>query len=452
MLHPLTKLQSNVVTAIDNARNAFTDPSNSVVRQKLEEAFPGDPQTQEQVREKIAANLDEAFAGASLEQRDQTWFTPRNPMAGLAQSAMNVRALKGAAPSAADAGAGGAGAAPALAPLEQFGPLDPEWIECVIDGFKTQLKGKAPFVQHQNLSDFLQTIDDRVVIALVGDWGAHNDAAMKVAQQIRDAKPDIVIHLGDIYYAGQHNEATEALNIWPLADPVTKAIPPGTSFALNGNHEMFCGGDAYFGEVFQAFGQKASYFGLRNNFWQILAFDSAYVEFRLLSPEDAQKPDADARLASQWNWLVDKFKNSSLPTILLSHHEPISSSAQEFSDGENLRSDCQKFLAAAGRPPFGWFFGHEHLCTIYDFKPDLFPARGRLIGHGAIPHSPPAPGEQADPGCFPAFLMNTQANSDGNAMSGFALLKFDGEKIDISYINEDGSVFHAETWVANQAS
>jgi hypothetical protein len=186
MLHPLTRLKDNVVTAIKNARDAFNDPSNKVVQQKLQEAFPGDPQTQEQVRQKIAANLNEAFASASTDKRDQRWFTPRNPMAGLAQSAMNVRALKGAAPSAT--GSGGAGAAPALAPLQQFGPVDPEWIECVIDGFKTLLNGKAPFVQHQNLSDFLQNIDDRGVIALVGDWGAHNNAAKKVAQQIRDAK------------------------------------------------------------------------------------------------------------------------------------------------------------------------------------------------------------------------------------------------------------------------
>jgi hypothetical protein len=449
MLHPITSVKDNVVIAIKNARDAFNDPLNKTVQQKLQEAFPGDPQKQEQVRQEIAENLEEAFASTSADQRDQRWFTPRNPKAGLAQSAMNDRALKAAAPSATT-GSGGAGAAPALAPLQQFGPLDPEWIECVIDGFKTLSKGKAPFVQHQNLSDFLHNIDDQVVIALVGDWGAHNDAAQKVAQQIRNAKPDIVIHLGDIYYAGQDNEATEALNIWPLADPVTKVIPPGTSFALNGNHEMFCGGDAYFGKVFTAFGQKASYFGLRNHFWQILAFDSAYIEFRLLSPEDAQKPDADARLASQWIWLVDKFKNSSLPTILLSHHEPISSEAQEFSDGQNLRSDFQKFLAAAGRPPFGWFFGHEHLCTIYDFQPDLFPTRGRLIGHGSIPHSPPAPGQQAAPGCFPAFLMNTKANDDGDAVSGFALLKFDRETINIGYINEDGSVFHNENWVASQ--
>ncbi|HEY6342415.1 MAG TPA: hypothetical protein VIY49_13050 [Bryobacteraceae bacterium] len=117
MLHPLTRLKDNVVTAIKNARNAFNDPLNSVVQQKLREAFPGDPQTQEQVRQKIAANLSEAFAGASADQRDQRWFAPRNPMAGLAQSAMNVRPLRRASPSATDTGSGGgAGADPGCFP------------------------------------------------------------------------------------------------------------------------------------------------------------------------------------------------------------------------------------------------------------------------------------------------------------------------------------------------
>ena len=55
MLHPLTKFKDNVVTAIKNAHDAFSDPLNDVVRQKLQEAFPGDPQTQEQVRLQIAA-------------------------------------------------------------------------------------------------------------------------------------------------------------------------------------------------------------------------------------------------------------------------------------------------------------------------------------------------------------------------------------------------------------
>jgi hypothetical protein len=368
-------------------------------------------------------------------------------MAAIAQSAMNNRALDGEALAAA-AGSGTARAAAlAAAPFEQFGVSDPGWIECVIDGFQTLLHGKAAFIQHQNLSDFLFEIPDEITIALVGDWGAHNDAARAVANQITATHPDMVIHLGDIYYAGQRNEAEEALKMWPLADPTTGAIPPRTSFALNGNHEMFSGARPYFETVLPAFGQPASYFGFRNSKWQILAFDSAYVEHRLLPPDDA----TDVRLHSQWNWLVDKMRNSTLPTILLSHHEPVSAFAQEHSDGTKLRSDFQKFVTAAGRPVFGWFFGHEHRCTIYHDVQNV-PYLARLIGHGCIPHTAPPKDQQPEPGCVKFEKMNFAKNANGDAMSGFALLKFDRDQIDIQYINEDGSLFTKETWVAPLAN
>jgi len=440
MLHPITGDKGSVVNAIQNALAAFQDPNNPIVEQKLREAFP-DAAKRDQARQMIQDGLKKALDGASQSQTDPKWFTPRDPMAAIAQSAMNNRAGGGAR--AATAGSGPAAAAAlAAAAFEQFSVTDPGWIETVIDGFKTLLEGKAPFVQHQSLSDFLFTIDDQITIAIVGDWGADNDAARAVAKQITAKHPNIVIHLGDIYYAGQRNEAESTLRIWPLADPTTGDIPPHTSFALNGNHEMFSGGRPYFETVLPKFGQQASYFGLRNNHWQILAFDSAYIEHRLLPPDDP----ADARLRSQWNWLVDKMQHSKLPTILLSHHEPVSAFAQEHSDGANLRSDFQKFIAAAGRPIFGWFFGHEHRCTIYD-DPNI-PYSARLIGHGCIPHTAPPADQQPDPGCESFSNMNFAENADGEAMSGFALLKFDDDQIDIQYINEDGSVFMGETWVA----
>lgn len=437
MLDPITGDQDQVANAVQNAAQAFQQ-NNAVVQEKLQQAFP-DADQREIARQQIVKNLNHA-SNVVQKASDADWYLPRDQMTAVAQSAMNVHAMKSAAPVAAVAGAG----APAVgaAPFEQFGPLDPGWIECVVDGFKTLFGGKAKFVQHQNLNDFLYAIPH--TIAIVGDWGAHNDAAKKVADQIRAVKPDMVIHLGDIYYAGQDNEARDALKMWPLADPDTGAIPPGTSFSLNGNHEMFCGGHAYFGSVFQAFGQKASYFGLRNDKWQILAFDSAYIEHRLLPPDEAQQ--TDARLISQWNWLVDKVKNSKLPTILLSHHEPVSAFATEFADGQNLRADYKKFVAAAGRPVFGWFFGHEHRCTIYD-DPNV-PYFARLIGHGCIPHAPSPANQQPEPGCTAFSSMNNRANADGDAVAGFALLTFDGGNIDIKYIDEDGGTFKEEVWQA----
>ena len=443
MLHPVTGAKDAVLTAIRNAAAAFTS-NNSVVQEKMAGAF-ADPGEREQARQKIAAQLNQAAASSSQEPGDAAWFLPRDAGTGLVQSAMNARLQSGPAPAVAAGGGGGAVAVPALAeaPLQQFGPLDPDWIECVVDGFRTFVDGKAKFVQHQALSDFLTTIPDQTTIAIVGDWGADNDAARHVAAEIAAANPAMVIHLGDIYYAGQENEAEDMLKLWPLGGS-TDSIRPGTSFSLNGNHEMYSGGKAYFETVLPKFGQKASYFGLRNNFWQILAFDSAYIEQRLLSPADAAP--IDSRLASQWNWLVDKMKNSALATILLSHHQPISAFADENDAASNLRGDFQKFIAAAGRPIFGWFFGHEHRCTIYD-DPNV-PYFARLLGHGSIPHAPPPANQQPDPGCASFSRMNTRALPNGDAVSGFALLSFDRALIDIEYIDEDGSVFFSETWQA----
>lgn len=406
-------------------------------------AYP-DPTQREQERLQIAAKLGNAYEEVAQTNTDPRWFTAQTPLSGIAQSKMNTRAEQ-SQPMAARAGSAIENIAePAIAALQQFGPLDPRWIDCVIDGFKTEIEGKATFVQHQNLSDFLQQIPDQVTVAIVGDWGADNPAAHRVSQQIRAARPDILIHLGDIYYAGQEAEAKSALKIWPLSDPNTGTIRPGTSYSMNGNHEMYSGGRAYFGTVLKALGQKASYFGLRNSNWQILAFDSAYIDSRLLSPQDAAP--IDSRLASQWEWLVDKMKNSTLATILLSHHQPVSAFAQENGDAQGLRNDFEKFSAASGRPVFGWFFGHEHKCTIYN---DMrIPYLARLIGHGCIPHTPPPEDQQPEPGCFSFSKMNTRANANGDAVSGFALLKFDERDIYIKYVDEDGKVFLEEGWIA----
>ena len=100
--------------------------------------------------------------------------------------------------------------------------------------------------------------------------------------------------------------------------------------------------------------------------------------------------------------------------------------------------------AVDGVAPFAWFFGHEHKCTIYDDRVTGFKAR--LIGNGCIPHlAPPADYVPPD-GCVPFTEMNLRQTVDGDAVSGFALLTIDGPRLSTSYINQDGSIFHEETW------
>ncbi|MGH9447074.1 MAG: hypothetical protein ACRD3O_15270, partial [Terriglobia bacterium] len=49
-----------------------------------------------------------------------------------------------------------------------------------------------------------------VKIALVGDWGTGDATASAVMSQITGLKPDYIIHLGDVYYAGTSGD------YWPL--------------------------------------------------------------------------------------------------------------------------------------------------------------------------------------------------------------------------------------------
>ncbi len=209
---------------------------------------------------------------------------------------------------------------------------------------------------------------------------------------------------------------------------------------------MYSGGHAYFEEVLPRFGQKASYFGLFNQNWQLLGVDTAYVDHRLTSTDEP-------RLQQQFIWIVDKLRDTARSSILLSHHQPFSAFQPEHDNASGLRDDISKLYEAAGanRPGIicGWFFGHEHKCTIYD---DSFSDyKARLIGHGCIPHSIPDLPE--DPP-IPFTSMNRTPKPDGSgfAISGFALLELNGPAMNITYINEDGSVFSRETWTRQVAA
>jgi len=159
---------------------------------------------------------------------------------------------------------------------EQFSPIDPGWAEVAWEKFKILLNGNHKFISHKSPTDFCFPMDDEVTIAIVGDWGGGNNAAQEVAAQIKKCSPDYVIHLGDVYYAGTEREVQNRfLNYWPAPDA------PGRSFALNSNHEMYSGGYGYFDITLKQFKQPASYFSLSNKNWRFIGLDTGYVDHDL---------------------------------------------------------------------------------------------------------------------------------------------------------------------------
>ena len=212
---------------------------------------------------------------------------------------------------------------------------------------------------------------------------------------------------------------------------------------------MYSGGEAYFDLVLKAFGQPQPFFCLENEFWRLIGLDAAYNGGRL-QPSDPNDP-----IARQWNWLIEILKkNDGKKNILLTHHQPVSAHAAEFSASLPLRKDVADLLATEGVSPdaiIGWFFGHEHRCALYRDTETEFNAR--LIGNGCIPHEVQTE-KECDPGCTPVDYFNKRQNEidSGAAVSMFAMLTLQdsSSELVIEYIDEDSQVWGTEVWDAQK--
>ena len=50
------------------------------------------------------------------------------------------------------------------------------------------------------------TIKANARIGLIGDWGTGAVPAKRILRQLKAQNPDVLIHLGDIYYSGTEEE------------------------------------------------------------------------------------------------------------------------------------------------------------------------------------------------------------------------------------------------------
>jgi hypothetical protein len=171
---------------------------------------------------------------------------------------------------------------------------------------------------------------------------------------------ELVLHLGDIYYSGTANETTQRfLDVWP-------AKAGKISRALNGNHEMYSGGHAYFDTILPRFEQRSSYFALQNTHWLLIGLDTAHTDHAL-----------DAEQVRWVNSVLQQAHGRRL--ILFSHHQPFSRLGEQ---GPNLLTALADLLES--RVITAWYWGHEHDCVIHDRHP-RFALLGRCIGNGGIP-------------------------------------------------------------------
>lgn len=301
---------------------------------------------------------------------------------------------------------------------------DPGWLRSVASMLKRHFRGTAPFVDRPGAPPALA---ESARIVLVGDWGSGLPRARRVAEQIAKQLDDPgaarrqkhVIHLGDVYYGGEHDEYRDNfLGPWPVAPGRTDVA----SYTLNGNHDMYAGGQDYFAALgdprFAAQGGSST-FALANEHWQFLGLDTSY--------EDAGLHGGQAA------WVAaQRADHPGRRTVLLSHHQLFS--AYE-AGARALRAKIRPVLDAA--PLDAWFWGHEHRCLVYR---DLENVRfASCAGHGGIPEylveALPVP---------PEGLVYEYRKQYGTGWQpwntfGFAVLDVDGPHIDVRYVDEDGN-------------
>lgn len=332
------------------------------------------------------------------------------------------------------------------------GTCDPEWITV----FKEYLqyfgpngqRKQIPYIRAATVGAKTIEIKTNARVALVGDWGTGAQPAVQILQQIAAANPDVLVHLGDIYYSGTPTEC--ASNFTGIVDKVLRGANPGlAAYTMAGNHDMYCGGVGYYGLI-QSLNpapatQPASFFCLRSadEKWQLLAMDTGLHDYDPFNVDDAVTWLEDDELA----WHCARIKEFPGKTILLSHHQLFSAFSPIGPAGPNgvFSSVNPKLLtafnamtgslAASGKIS-AWFWGHEHTLSIYNAFAGL--ARGRCLGHGAIPVSTPDT-VVAGLDKTPTVVANTQLQKQGAVYAhGYAVLTFNGDTCQAAYYQDLG--------------
>lgn len=382
--------------------------------------------------------------------KDDYAYLPREPLLGLFQSALQTHVSlelpieekqmlddrrAGPVPVVTDRRLAGIDLALAADGRRTWGRMeisnprilsDPRWLLSLVSISRRLVRGRAHFVEQPGEPPPLA---DNARIILLGDWGSGLPRARRVADRVKEQLNDPlaagrqkhVIHLGDVYYGGEEHEYHQNfLEPWPVAF----GTPEVASYALNGNHDMMAGGQAYYGTAladprFSSQG-GSSMFALANEDWQFLGLDTAYEDGGLHG--------------QQTNWIRRMRRDHpGRRTVLLSHHQLFSA----YEPGaKTLQSKVRPLLEEQEMD--AWFWGHEHRCLAYRARERV--AFASCVGHGGIPEylvkKPPVEAEGLVYEYRKVYGMGWQPW----VTLGFAVLDVNGPRISLRYIDEDGNV------------
>ncbi|SIO66691.1 Calcineurin-like phosphoesterase [Singulisphaera sp. GP187] len=311
-----------------------------------------------------------------------------------------------------------------------FNVCDPFWVKCVNEYVTHfQLNGdKIPY--RAGLDNLLPTpVSANATIALFGDWGTGTQDALDLLQQIKGFKPDILMHLGDVYYSGTQDEMQE--RFLDVCESVFGASMP-TRFSLSGNHDMYSGGEGYYWLVDQL-DQRASYFAIQNDDWLFIAMDTGVHDFDPIQGGSS----ATFLMSSEASWVNQLVANKGNKKVVFLSHHPLFS-AYDPIGGSSLNPVLLSQIQDSLPQVTAWFWGHEHRLGVYDPFQNL--QRGRCLGHAAVPVFADGTGDPPKLAGVPVFHQNGKpldmGAADGIFKHGFAIMTLNGQSANVSYYRQ----------------
>jgi Calcineurin-like phosphoesterase len=387
------------------------------------------PDTSNQMVQAAAIDAEAEAAGTPLSPPVVTGPTATEGVGSLIQYCSNIARQIAMAKINGDA----AQAAALELQFSKYQQCDARWVEVEQKYAEFQLaaklaNAKVPYIVYSSIDDFVidGKLPDNATVAIVGDWATGTDEAKQVMVQIARKKPDVVIHLGDIYYSCTDFEVQNYfLQIWnQYFDPAK--IP---SFTLSGNHDMYSGGAPYYA-LLKQLNQPASYCCLRNDNWQFVMIDTG------INDRIPNGPDPTFLQDTEVAWVKQRVATAGTrKSVLLSHHQLFTRYSSIVSPppaGQPALAINPKLQAQLGDvlPNFAvWLCGHEHDLVIYEKQLGILL---RCVGNGAVPVlSSQQPTVQ-----HPEILADDSIRPTPNGpflAHGYAIMKLNGPNATISY-------------------
>lgn len=289
-----------------------------------------------------------------------------------------------------------------------------------------------------------------VLLSVASDWGSGTCEARVVSQLMQAGRPDITLHMGDVYWVGSPSQFDSyMLGKSPNANQKGVSFARGsrTTFFMNGNHEAVSGCEGLMNNGFKSTGQETSFIGWQSDRWRFIVLDTGYKAYikprwwlgsrrprRIDLPTDAPLPDRVVAWLKNVVKVGDKKDNRGL--VFFTHHQPFSDFTTAY---EGAARQLTKLLPR-GKQVL-WFSGHEHRLAFYGemiIKGTTFSTINRMVGNGGMYNDVDAEPKRRDVLLgYDKRVYQKIPNDRGREVevgfNGFFNIRVLGEKLDIRY-------------------